>query len=260
MPGLGGNSLAQPKVAVVEDETDQKVLHFDLRAAAHGHVGVVKRYSPDFSFYPDVSGDGRNDLIVCGENQTNGQVSCQVKDIRGKAEICSFDVLNADYEIVKWVDHVEFPGLPCDAYACGRRLADNASECQLFDFSTGVLQGHFLVVPPGMDVNSGFSLYRYNLDTDGNSTTPEWGFAYRKAATEQVYFRVVNPLTGVKMMETKVMNPNYAFNPGSTNQYDMDGDGVKEIVGCGRNRVTGQYACEIRKMTNGKLLSKIIAR
>ena len=252
-----GASWAQPEVEVVKDETGHKVLHFHQRTATEGHLGVVKRYYPDFSFYPEVSGDGYNDLVVCGEKQTNGQVSCQVKDIRGKADICSFDLLSADYEILKWVDDVQFTGLPLYAYACGRRLSDNAVECQLFDFATGTPQGQFLAVPPGMDVNSGLSIYMSYFDTDGNSTTPEWGFAYRKASSEQVYLRVVNPLTGVQMMQTKVMNPNYTFGPGNTSQRDMDGDGVREIVGCARNRVTGQYACEVRKMTNGKLLKTI---
>ncbi len=252
-----GASWALLEVEVVKDETGQKVVHFHQSTATDGPLGVVKRYYPDFSFYMDPSGDGHDDLVVCGEKQTNGQVSCQVKDIRGKADICSFDVLNADYEILRWVDDVYFAGLPVYAYACGRRLADSAAECQLFDFATGALKGQFLAVPPGMDVSSGLSVYMSYLDTDGNATTPEWGFAYRKASTGQVYFRVVNPLTGVLMMQTKVLNPNYAFSPGNTSLRDMDGDGVREIVGCARNRVTGQYACEVRKMTNGELLKTI---
>jgi hypothetical protein len=247
-------SWAKPEVEVFEDETGQKAVNFHHPTLVDAPLGGVKRYYPDFSFYMDVSGDGYPELVACGENQTNGQVSCQVKDIHGKVDVCSFDILNANYEILRWVANVRFTGLPLYAYACGRRLADSAVECQLFDFATGALQKQFLAVPPGMDASSGLSLYMSDFDTDGNPATPEWGFAFRKASSGQVYLRLVNPLTGVQMMQTKVLNPNYAFSPGSIYFRDMDGDGIREIIGCARHRVTGQFACEVRKMTNGKLL------
>ena len=137
------------------------------------------------------------------------------------------------------------------------KASDDALECQYFDMATGTLKGQFLAVLPGADPYAGFDWFMgYGFDTDDDSTTPEFGFTYVDAATQQAYFRLVNPFKDKELVTIKMLDRTYEVSlyPNFT---DMDGNNRTELTTCARSRLTGQFVCEMRRLNNGGLIRTI---
>ena len=250
-------SWAWLEVQTTKVEAGKKVVRYSKHPVSQVAVGSVKRYNPDFNFYVNSNGDSYDDLLTCGENQKTGQISCQIQDVHGKAPLCAFDVLTPDYDTGPSIYETWFTGSQYFFVGCGVRLSDDALECQYFDRSTCALKGQFLAAPPGSDQHRGFNWYLgYGFDIDSDSTTPEFGFTYVDAATQQTFFRLVNPFTGVELVNIKMLGPTYDryLSPNFT---DMDGNNREELTTCARNRLSGQFVCEVRRLNNGTLIRTI---
>ncbi len=250
-------SWAWLEVQTTKLEAGKMVIHYTKNPVSEVAPGSVKRYNPNFSFYVNSNGDNYNDVLTCGENQKTGQVSCQIQDVHGKAPLCAFDLLTPGYDAGGSIQEQWFTGSQTFFVGCGVRLSDNALECQYFDRATCTLQGQFVAVPAGSDPYVGFNSYMgYGFDTDNDSTTPEFGFTYVDAATQQTYFRLVNPFTNRALVSIKILDPTYErwLYPNST---DMDGNNREELTTCARNRLSGQFVCEVRRLNNGGLIRTI---
>ena len=228
-------------------------------------VTLIKGYSPSFQFWGDFNNPKDNvyDIFACGESQTTGQITCKAVNILNNTTFSTINFLNPSYNLSPgsiYMMDINGDG-SYDALACGIKLADNSVVCQTRNIRTGAAigVGQFTAIPAseGLSYYDGFRINTY-VNTDGNWDTPEIGFCYKKAETQQYICRVVNPLTGALISSIPVLNANYDMYLWAPYFTDINEDGKHELLTCARNHTTGQFVCQIMNGSTGALIQNIL--
>jgi hypothetical protein len=258
---LSSTSVAWAKVKV-EKSTDNGVITLAFGPAEQTPEGAgaeaaaaVKRYEPAWNFYSDLNGDGVYEITACGENQSTGQITCKAVNPLTGAVLASVNLLDGSYDLnpysVVYMD-VNGDSKP-DAIGCGIRLSDNAVECQIRNFSTGALIHQVIAIPANtIDLQSYNRFYIYMYSPS------EWRITYRRFSDRQIYFKILNPLTGTTVVPPiAILNRHYDVGPYTPSYSNIDGVGGNEILTCARNTVTNQFLCEIKNGATGALIKNI---
>jgi hypothetical protein len=248
------------EVQVVQNDAGQETLYFKTQPDPELSIqAAVRQLYPSFMYYYDFSGDNIADMLTCGEHQGTSQIRCQTKNSMTNVVLAGFNILDPGYNAPTYLTITDFDGNgKLESLACGIRYADNSVECQRNNPATGALVGPvFQAIPPGIDYNSGFSMSTY-ADVDGSSSTREISFCWKQASNQQVYCRVLNPVTRAVMApSTPVLTRDYELYPWRPSYWDANGDNKSELVACARNRTTGQFACQIKNGITGASIALI---
>jgi hypothetical protein len=257
------SAYGQPNVQVVKDDFGVERVVFTQAQSDVSIMSVARRLNPDFTLYDDLTGDGIADIITCAENQGNGQIRCQTINTATKTVMANINILTPAYLAGNYLTIYDFNAdSSYDGLGCGIRLSDGAVECQIKDLKTGasVGVGQFVAIPPGADHDGYLYSFSYSTYTniDGDSDTREISFCWTKATDQQMYCRVLNPLTGAALTpDMKVLTPNYDLYSYSASFSDVNYDGNDELVACARNRVSGQFVCQVKNGLTGALIKNI---
>ena len=257
------SAYGQLNVQVVKDDLGVERVVFTQARSDVSIMSVARRLNPDFTLYYDLTDDSIADIIACGENQSSGQIKCQTINTATKTVMANINILTPAYLVGTYLTIYDFNAdNSLDGLACGIRLSDGAVECQIKDLKTGasVGVGQFVAIPPGTDHDGELYSFSYSIytDVDGDSNTGEISFCWQKAADQQIYCRVVNPLTGIALTpDMKALNPNYDLDSYSASFSDVNADGKDELIACARNRVSGQFVCQVKNVTTGALIKNI---
>ena len=257
------SAYGQLDVQVVKDDFGVEKVVFTKTQSDVSIMSMARQLDPDFTLYYDLTGDSIADIIACAENQSNGQMKCQTINTATKTVMANIDILTPAYLVRSYLTISDFNADGSyDGLGCGIRLSDSAVECQIKDLKTGALVGvgQFVAIPPGTDHDGDLYSFSYSTytDVDGDSNTREISFCWQKAADQQMYCRVLNPLAGAALTpDMKVLTPNYDLYSYSASFSDVNADGKDELVACARNRVSGQFVCQVENGSTGALIKNI---
>ncbi len=257
------SAYGQLDVQVVKDDFGVERVVFTKAQNDVSIMSVARRIDPDFTLYYDLTGDSIADIIACAENQSNGQMRCQTINTATKTVMANINILTPAYLVGTYLTISDFNAdSSYDGLACGIRISDSAVECQIKDLKTGasVGVGQFVAIPSGSDYDGSVYSFSYSIYTniDGDSNTREISFCWTKATDQQMYCRVVDPLIGTALTPNmKVLNPNYDLSIYSASFSDVNDDGNDELIACARNRISGQFVCQVENGSTGALIKNI---